>query len=105
MKRRTFVQAASVLAIGARWSASLQASDPVKALVFDTFGTVVDWRASVALEVQQLAKQKNFAVGGEKFADAWRAGYAPGMNKVRTGELPWTKLDDLHRMILDQLLA
>jgi 2-haloacid dehalogenase len=78
---------------------------PVKALVFDTFGTVVDWRASVASEVQQLAKQKNFAVGGEKFADAWRAGYGPSMNRVRSGELPWTKLDDLHRMILDKLLA
>jgi 2-haloacid dehalogenase len=77
----------------------------VKALVFDVFGTVVDWRSSVALEVQQLAKRKGAAVDGEKFADAWRAGYGPSMNRVRTGELPWTKLDALHRMTLDRILV
>ena len=42
---------------------------------------------------------------GAKFADAWRAGYGPSMNRVRTGELPWTKLDRLHRMILDKILV
>ena len=77
---------------------------PVKALVFDTFGTVVDWRTSVTQEVEALAKWKGVTVDGAKFADAWRAGYAPSMNRVRTGDLPWTKLDGLHRMILDQIL-
>ena len=77
----------------------------VKALVFDTFGTVVDWRTSVTQEVEQLAKKKGFKVDGAKFADAWRAGYAPSMNRVRTGELPWTRLDVLHRMILDKILV
>jgi 2-haloacid dehalogenase len=77
----------------------------VKALVFDVFGTVVDWRSSVALEVQQLAKRKGVTVDAEKFADAWRAGYGPSMNRVRTGELPWTKLDALHRMTLDRILV
>ena len=77
----------------------------VKALVFDTFGTVVDWRTSVTLEIQQLAKQKGFEVDGAKFADAWRAGYAPAMSRVRTGDLPWTRLDTLHRMILDKILV
>jgi 2-haloacid dehalogenase len=77
----------------------------VKALVFDTFGTVVDWRSSVTQEVEALARQKGFTVDGAKFADAWRAGYAPSMNRVRTGAMPWTKLDDLHRMILDKLLV
>src|SRR5262245_37518558 len=76
-----------------------------KALVFDVFGTVVDWRSSVAAEVQALAKRKGVAVDGAKFADAWRAAYAPSMNRVRTGELPWTKLDVLHRMSLDRLLV
>jgi len=76
-----------------------------KALVFDVFGTVVDWRSSVAAEVQQLAKRKGLSVDGEKFADAWRAGYGPSMNRVRTGELPWTKLDALHRMTLDRILG
>ncbi len=77
----------------------------VKALVFDTFGTVVDWRSSVTQEVEALARQKGLTVDGAKFADAWRAGYAPSMNRVRTGAMPWTKLDDLHRMILDKLLV
>jgi len=78
---------------------------PVKALVFDVFGTVVDWRSSVAEEIRQLASRKGLTIDGEKFADAWRAGYAPSMNRVRSGELPWTKLDDLHRMTLDRILG
>ena len=77
----------------------------MKALVFDTFGTVVDWRTSVSHEVAELAKKKGLKVDAEKFADAWRAGYGPSMNRVRTGELPWTKLDVLHRMILDKILV
>lgn len=77
----------------------------VKALVFDVFGTVVDWRTSVAQEVDQLAKRKGLRVEGAKFADAWRAGYGPSMNRVRSGELPWTKLDALHRMMLDKILV
>jgi 2-haloacid dehalogenase len=77
----------------------------VKALVFDTFGTVVDWRTSVAREVETLAKRKGVMVDGAKFADAWRAGYGPSMNRVRTGELPWTKLDVLHRMILETMVG
>ena len=76
----------------------------VKALVFDVFGTVVDWRTSVIQEVNGLAKRKGLAVDAARFADAWRAGYVPSMNRVRSGELPWTKLDRLHRMILDKLL-
>ena len=76
-----------------------------KALVFDVFGTVVDWRTSVSQEVRELATRKDLRVDAEKFADAWRAGYMPSMNRVRRGELPWTRLDDLHRMTLEQILA
>ena len=76
----------------------------VGALVFDTFGTVVDWRTSVAREAEDLAKRKGLTVDGAKFADAWRAGYGPSMKRVRSGELPWTKLDALHRMTLDRIL-
>jgi 2-haloacid dehalogenase len=78
---------------------------PVKALVFDVFGTVVDWRTSVAREVEALARRKGLNIDGLKFADAWRGLYAPSMNRVRTGELPWTRLDRLHRMMLDRVLA
>jgi 2-haloacid dehalogenase len=76
----------------------------VKALVFDVFGTVVDWRTSVASQVEELAQHKGVKVDGAAFADAWRAQYGPSMNRVRTGELPWTTLDQLHRMSLDRLL-
>jgi 2-haloacid dehalogenase len=66
---------------------------------------VVDWRSSVAGEVEALARRKGFQVDGAKFADAWRAGYGPSMNRVRTGDLPWTRLDALHRMTLDRILT
>jgi 2-haloacid dehalogenase len=76
----------------------------VKAMVFDTFGTVVDWRGSIIREATEWGRQKNLQVDWGKFADQWRAGYGPAMDKVRKGTLPWTKLDDLHRMILEDLL-
>jgi len=76
----------------------------VKALVFDTFGTVVDWRNSVANEGMAWGKAKGLNINWLDFADQWRLGYHPAMEKVRKGEIPWTRLDDLHRMILDDLL-
>jgi 2-haloacid dehalogenase len=76
----------------------------VKALVFDVFGTVVDWRGSIIREGVALGRRKKRKVDWPAFADAWRAGYKPAMARVRSGELPWTKIDDLHRMILDDLL-
>ena len=75
-----------------------------KALIFDTFGTVVDWRGSIISEGNAWGKSKRVDIDWGGFADRWRAGYAPAMEKVRSGELPWTKLDDLHRIILDQIL-
>src|SRR5271169_2758201 len=76
----------------------------VKALVFDTFGTVVDWRSSVIAEGMAWGKDKGLNINWADFADRWRLGYAPAMSKVRKGEIPWTRLDDLHRMILEDLL-
>lgn len=73
----------------------------VRALVFDVFGTVVDWRAGVAREVRRLLGDR---VDPAAFADAWRDRYAPSMDRVRSGELPWTPLDELHRASLDELL-
>ena len=94
---------ASGMAQGSRQPNPQAAS--VKALVFDTFGTVVDWRTSVTREVEDLGRRKGLKVDGAKFADAWRAGYRPSMDRVRTGQLPWTKLDRLHRMTLDKILV
>jgi len=111
MTRRELLQAGAT-AIGAGLAGRLAASGQpsprfasVKALVFDTFGTVVDWRTSVAREIEAVAKRKGVTVDGAKFADAWRAGYRPSMDRVRKGELPWTNLDKLHRIILDRILV
>lgn len=76
----------------------------IKALTFDVFGTVVDWRTSVIREGNRLGRSKGIKVDWEGFADAWRGGYAPAMDLVRRGEIPWMNLDTLHRMILDRLL-
>jgi len=114
MRRREFL--AVPVAVGglmALSSAEAASSDPapvrsnslgVKALVFDVFGTVVDWRGSIVREGAQWGKDKGLDIDWGKFADEWRAGYAPSMDKVRKGEMPWTKLDVLHRMILEDLL-
>ncbi len=84
---------------------SLQALADVEALTFDVFGTVVDWRTSIIREGQMLGMEKGFELDWAAFADAWRRGYGPSMNRVRTGELPWLKIDQLHRLILDDLLV
>ncbi|MCP5150235.1 MAG: haloacid dehalogenase type II [Ectothiorhodospiraceae bacterium] len=80
------------------------AIDKVKALGFDVFGTVVDWRASVAREVRGLCAPKGIEVDWEAFATAWRARYQPSMAKVRSGERPFVILDVLHRENLEGVL-
>jgi 2-haloacid dehalogenase len=79
-------------------------TEPIKALTFDVFGTVVDWRGSIIREGQTFGRAKGLDVDWVKFADAWRALYQPTMERVRRGEIGWTKLDDLHRMSLDRLI-
>jgi 2-haloacid dehalogenase len=112
--RREFLQVGSIGVLAATWigrsdvpilAAENSPLAGVKALTFDTFGTVVDYRSSIIAEGEALGKAKGLSVDWAKFADTWRAGYGPAMNRVRTGELPWTKLDRLHRMTLDKLLV
>ncbi len=76
----------------------------IRALLFDVFGTVVDWRGSIIRECRALGRGKKIAADWDAFADAWRAGYRPAMARVRSGELPWMNIDQLHRLILDELL-
>lgn len=76
----------------------------VEALLFDVFGTVVDWRGGVIREGEALGKEKGLEVDWPAFADAWRGGYRPSMRRVRNGEIPWTNLDALHRASLEELL-
>ncbi len=73
----------------------------VRVLAFDVFGTVVDWHGGIRREVALMVP----GIDGAAFAMAWRAGYQPAMRRVMSGELGWTLIDDLHRMILDQVLV
>ena len=69
----------------------------VEALVFDTFGTLVDWRTSLIEDLTTLGAERGIVVDWPAFVDAWRGAYAPSMDRVRHGEQPWTPLDALHR--------
>lgn len=76
----------------------------LRALVFDVFGTVVDWRSSIIREGQLLSAAKGLQVDWPAFADAWRAGYAPAMDRTRGQGSDWADIDTLHRQILDELV-
>ena len=76
----------------------------VKALFFDVFGTLVDWRSSIARETETLLSPLGVAIDWLSFADAWRGQYQPAMDEVRSGRLPFSKLDVLHRRNLDVVL-
>ena len=77
----------------------------IRALAFDVFGTVVDWRASIIREGEALAAAQGWrGIDWPAFADAWRAGYQPAMQRARSGEIAWANVDALHRMILDTLI-
>ena len=117
--RRGFITATAasvaLAAVGTLTTAAAAEAEPcagaaqwpskVRALVFDVFGTVVDWRSSIIREGQLLEKRKGVKADWVKFADAWRAGYQPAMKRVRSGELPWVNIDGLNRIILDDLLV
>jgi len=87
---------ASIRRIGQ--NAAMQA---VKALVFDVFGTLVDWRTSIAREARATLEPRGVRIDWNAFADAWRDQYQPAMELVRSGKLPFSKLDALHRRNLD----
>ena len=89
---------------GALQAALPLALQDVRALVFDIFGTVVDWRGSLIRDGQALQHRLGWAADWPALADAWRAGYRPAMARVARGEQPWATIDQLHRQILDGLL-
>ena len=78
---------------------------PIKALLFDVFGTVVDWRRCVSAEIDALAKKYDIEVDAGEMADAWRAEYQPAMEEIRAERRPFDILDILHRENLDRVLA
>lgn len=75
-------------------------SAEVEILAFDVFGTVVDWHGSIVREIEK----RGYDIDAANFARSWRDGYQPAMQRVRSGELGWTKIDVLHRLILDEVL-
>ena len=91
--------------MGGRYAAAMPVKPQPRALVFDVFGTCVDWRSSIAREGEALGRSLG-AIGVDwlAFADAWRAQYQPQMETVRSGQRPWTTLDVLHREALDMVL-
>ena len=76
----------------------------VKALLFDVFGTLVDWRGSIAREAREILSPVGIVIDWDAFADAWRDQYQPAMEEVRAGRLPFSRLDVLHRRNLDVVL-
>ncbi len=82
----------------------MSAKDAVKAIVFDVFGTVVDWRGSTIAELKSFGTGRGLSLDWEGFADQWRGLYQPSMEQVRSGKRPFAILDDLHRESLLTLL-
>ncbi len=77
----------------------------VQALLYDVFGTVVDWRGSIIDDLSRFGAEKGLRADWAAFADEWRGLYQPGLEEVRSGRRPWTILDVLHRESLDKLIA
>jgi 2-haloacid dehalogenase len=75
----------------------------VKALFFDVFGTMVDWRRGIAREAQSLLAPQGYALDWIAFSDAWRAEYQPAMEEVRSGRVPFVRLDVIHRRMLERI--
>ena len=113
LSRRRFIRNAALLAVattGAGFATSLTArsqtgkgGEDIKALVFDVFGTLVDWRTGVARESRTILQPLGYDLDWLAFADAWRAEYQPGMEEIRSGKLPFSKLDVVHRRMLERI--
>ena len=108
--RRTLLLGGAALAVSgagflktSRTWAQAKPLPEVQALFFDVFGTVVDWRNGVAREAEKVLKPMGYTLDWLAFADAWRAEYQGGMDEIRTGRLPFAKLDIIHRRMLDKI--
>jgi len=115
--RRNFLRDSALLGIAAAFSgtgllasrdawsqtSAAKSVDGVKALFFDVFGTLVDWRTGVARESAAILKPLGYSIDWIAFADAWRAEYQPGMEEVRSGAVPFSKLDVIHRRMLERI--
>jgi 2-haloacid dehalogenase len=111
MDRRGLLQGIGIAAAALTASRKIRAqavsplAPALQALVFDTFGTVVDWRGSIIAEGAAWNRARRVSIDWARLADRWRAEYRPSMERVRSGQIPWTRLDDLHRASLEALLV
>src|SRR5262245_54478475 len=116
MTRRDLLKGAPAMAVAGAFMARATApakvlaqprsggtAEGVKALVYDVFGTCVDWRNGVARDAERILKPLGYNLDWLAFASAWRALYQPSMEEVRSGRQPFVKLDVLHRRMLDQI--
>jgi len=108
--RRMVLRAGGALALAGagfpRTSRTWAQANPlpeVQALLFDVFGTLVDWRNGVAREAERVLKPLGYSLDWLAFADAWRAEHQPGMDEIRTGRQAFVKLDVIHRRMLDKI--
>ena len=76
----------------------------IRAMFFDVFGTLVDWRTGVAREAERTLRSRGYSLDWLAFADAWRGEYQPGMEEVRSGRIPFSRLDVLHRRNLERFI-
>jgi 2-haloacid dehalogenase len=115
VSRRKFARNAALLAVAGAatgfatsltaWSRTGNDNQTIKALFFDVFGTLVDWRTGVARESRTTLQPLGYDLDWVAFADAWRAEYQPAMEEIRSGKLPFSKLDVVHRRMLDRIRA
>ncbi len=87
-----------------RRKASAQTTPTIKAILFDTFGTTVDWLSSMTIHAERLGAEKGINADWQGLIEAWRAQYQPAIKPVREGKRPWTGFDTLHREQLDKIL-
>lgn len=103
LDRRQFTALAA--AIMMEPSAASTPTGKIRALTFDVFGTVTDWHSAIIRDGQELSRRTGLRTDWAAFANRWRGAYMPALDRVRRGEIPWTRLDALHRQALDRLLS
>jgi 2-haloacid dehalogenase len=104
MGRRSVIVGSLTLASTCALAQGVYGLGGVKALFFDVFGTLVDWRSSVAREAERILKPRGITLDWAGFAEAWRAEYAPTLDDVRSGRMPYIKLDPLELRMLNRVL-
>src|SRR5262249_13645868 len=103
-RRLCVLQSPGTLRPASTTTRELMSLNGLKALTFDTFGTVVDWRTSIISDFRAFGRRKGINIDWEAFTDEWKTCYRAGMDAVRSGAWPWTTVDAIYRSKLDEIL-